>query len=112
MKIEIPEINMQKGSQTKVESDSDSDPDYLDYLKQTQAKKKRRRMPRSQKILMGLKAQQVKIIFQPQKMKLTTLKSHTKEIMEKILKKVLETILRKILMRSLEKTTMRTLRRI
>ena len=29
---ELPEINMQKGSRTKVASDSDSDPDYLDYL--------------------------------------------------------------------------------
>ena len=40
---ELPEINMQKGSRTKVESDSDSDPDsdpeYLDYLKEIQAKK-------------------------------------------------------------------------
>ena len=33
---ELPEINMQKGSRTKVESDSDSDLDYSDYLKQTQ----------------------------------------------------------------------------
>ena len=74
---------MQKGSRTKVESDSDSDPDYLDYLKQTQARKKR--MPGSQKILMDLKAKKVKIIFQPQEMKSTTLKSHTKEIMEKIM---------------------------
>ena len=39
---ELPEINMQKGSRTKVESDSDSDPDYLDYLKQTQAKNKKK----------------------------------------------------------------------
>ena len=58
---------MQKGSRTKLESDSDSDPDYLDYLKQTQAKK-RRRMPRSHKILMNFKVKKVKIIFQAQKM--------------------------------------------
>ena len=36
---------MQKGSRTKVKSDSDSDPDsdpeYLDYLKEIQAKNKR-----------------------------------------------------------------------
>ena len=36
---------MQKGSRTKGESDSDSDPDsdpeYLDYLKEIQAKNKR-----------------------------------------------------------------------
>ena len=40
---------MQKGSQTKVQSDSDSnpdsdpesDPEYLDYLKEIQAKNKR-----------------------------------------------------------------------
>ena len=41
---ELPEINMQKGSRTKVESDSDSDPhfdpEYLDYLKEIQAKNK------------------------------------------------------------------------
>ena len=40
---ELPEINMQKESQTKVESDSDSDHDYLDYLNQTQAKNKKRK---------------------------------------------------------------------
>ena len=46
---ELPEINMQKGSRTKVESDSDSDPDYLDYLKQTQAKNKKKnaKMPKN-----------------------------------------------------------------
>ena len=60
---------MQKGSRTKVGSDSDSDADYLDYLKQTQAKTKRKRMPRSQKILMDLKAKKLKIIFQLLKMK-------------------------------------------
>ena len=42
---ELPEINMQKGSRTKVKSDFDSDPDsdpeYLDYLKEIQAKNKR-----------------------------------------------------------------------
>ena len=37
---ELPEINMQKGSRTKVESDSDSDPDYLNYLKQLKQKQK------------------------------------------------------------------------
>ena len=40
---ELPEINMQKGSRTKVESDSDFDPDYLDYLKQTQAKNEKKK---------------------------------------------------------------------
>ena len=40
---ELPEINMQKGSGTKVESDSDSGPDYLDYLRQTQAKNKKKK---------------------------------------------------------------------
>ena len=29
---------MQKGSRTKIESDSDSDPDYLDYLKLSYAR--------------------------------------------------------------------------
>ena len=42
---ELTEINMQKGTRTKVKSDSDSDPDsdpeYLDYLKEIQAKNKR-----------------------------------------------------------------------
>ena len=37
---ELPEINMQKGSRTKVESDPDSDPEYLDYLEEIQAKKR------------------------------------------------------------------------
>ena len=41
-KDELPEINMQKGSRRKVESDSDSDPHYSDYLKQTQAKNKKK----------------------------------------------------------------------
>ena len=44
-KNELPEINMEKGSRTKVKSDSDtvsdSDPKYLDYLKEIQAKNKR-----------------------------------------------------------------------
>ena len=40
---------MQKESRTKVESDSDSDPDYLNYMKQTQAKikKKNAKKPKS-----------------------------------------------------------------
>ena len=48
---ELPEINMQKGSRTKVESDSDSDPDYLDYLKQTQAKNKKKKNTKKPKII-------------------------------------------------------------
>ena len=67
---ELPEINMQKGSRTKVESDSNSDPDYLDYLKQTQAKNKKKnaKKPKNNN---GLKEKKVKIIFQPQKMNST-----------------------------------------
>ena len=42
-KDELPEINMQKGSRTKVESDPDSDTDYSDYLKQTQSKYKKKK---------------------------------------------------------------------
>ena len=42
-KDELPEINMQKGSRTKVESDSDSDVDYSDHLKQTQAKNRKKK---------------------------------------------------------------------
>ena len=130
---ELPEINMQKGSRTKVESDSDSDLDYSDYLKQTQAKKtEKRRMPRSQEILMDLKAKKVKIIFQPQKMKSMTLKPHTKEMMKKIInqnskrilkmilnkisrrilnrifKEILKTIMRQIFKKSLKKTKKKT----
>ena len=39
---ELPEINMQKESRTKEESDSDTHPDYLDHLKQSQAKNKKK----------------------------------------------------------------------
>ena len=49
-------------------------------------------MPRSQRILMNSKAKKVKIIFQPQKMKSTPLKPHTKEIMKKIMMKILKKI--------------------
>ena len=65
---ELTKINIQKGSRTKVESDSETGPDHLDFLKQSQAKK-RKRMPRIQKILMNLEAKKVKIIFQLLKMK-------------------------------------------
>ena len=40
---ELPEIYMQKASGTKVESDSDSDLDYLDYMKLTQANNKKKK---------------------------------------------------------------------
>ena len=66
-------------------------------MKQTQARNRKKRMPRSQKILMNLKAKEVRIIFQPQKMKSTTLKPHTKEIMEEIIKKIWKRILKMIL---------------
>ena len=39
---ELPERNMQQGSRKEVESDSDSDLDYSDYLKQTQAKNRKK----------------------------------------------------------------------
>ena len=42
-KDELPEINMQIGSRTKVELDFNSDPDYWDYLKQTQAKNRKKK---------------------------------------------------------------------
>ena len=96
---------MENGNRTKVESDSDADPDYSDHLKQTQAKnKKKRSMPRIQKILMNLKAKKVQIIFQPKKMKSTTLRPHTKKIWKRILKR----ILKKISKRGLKKTMKRT----
>ena len=41
---------MQKESRTKVESDSDSDPDYLDYSKQTQAKNKKKNAKKPENI--------------------------------------------------------------
>ena len=47
---ELPEINVQKESLTKVESDSDSYPDYLDYLKQTQAENKKKNAKRPKNI--------------------------------------------------------------
>ena len=63
-----------------------------------------RRIPKSEKISLNLKAKKVKIIFQPEKLKSTTLKSHTKEIMKKIMKK----IWKRILKRSLKKTMQQT----
>ena len=45
-------------------------------------------MLRSRKISLNLKAKKVKIIFQIQRIKLTTLKQHTKEIMDKITRKI------------------------
>ena len=41
---------MQKGSRTKVESDSDSGPDHLDHLKQTQAKDKKKNAKKQKNI--------------------------------------------------------------
>ena len=41
IKNERQEINMKKPSQIELGSDSDSDPEYLDYLKEIPAKKKK-----------------------------------------------------------------------
>ena len=60
---ELPEIYTQKGNRTKVESDSDSDPDYSYYLKQTQAKNRKKKNTKKQKILLNLKAKKVIINF-------------------------------------------------
>ena len=66
-KKELPEINMQKGSRTKVESDSDSDPDshpeYLDYLKEIQAKNKREKNGKKPKQFIISQEEEGKIIF-------------------------------------------------
>ena len=53
---------MQKGSRTKVESDSDSDPDYLDYLKQTQAKDKKKNT-KKQKNINGFESEESENYF-------------------------------------------------
>ena len=73
---------------------------------------KERRMPISQKILLNLKATKVKIIFQPQKMKSTTLKPHTKKIMEKIMKKIWKRILKKISKRISNRILKKMLRKL
>ena len=109
---ELPERNMQKGSRTKVESDSDSDFDISDYLKQTQARNRKTRMPRRQKILMNLKVKKVKIVFQLQKMKSTKLKPHTKEIMKEIMKEILKKVLKMILKKILKRISNRILKTI
>ena len=60
---ELPEINMQKASRTKVESDSDSDPDYLDHLKQTQAKNKKMKNAKKPKNINGFKSEESENYF-------------------------------------------------
>ena len=101
---EPPEIYAQKRNRTKVESDSHSDYDYVDYLKQTRAGSRKRKIPKSRKILLNLQAKKVKIIFQPQKMKSTALKPQTKKIMEKITKKILKRTVKKTMKRTCYQT--------
>ena len=60
---ELPEINMQKGSRTKVESDSDSDPDYSDYLKQTQAKNRKKKNAKKPKNINGFESEESENYF-------------------------------------------------
>ena len=45
----LPEIYAQKSSRTKVESDSDSDPDYSDYLKKSKAKNRKKECQEAKK---------------------------------------------------------------
>ena len=47
---ELPEIYTKKPSQVELVSDSDSDPEYLDYLKEIQAKNKTSSRGRKQKL--------------------------------------------------------------
>ena len=123
---------IQRRSQTKLESRSDSDPDYLDYLKQTEERNRKVKNAKKPKEITKPESKKSKIIFQPQKIKSTTLNAHKKKIMEKmtkkiterilkiilkkipnrisnrILKKILKTILRKIMKGSLKKTMQKT----
>ena len=54
---------MQKGSRTKVESDSDSDTDYLDYLKQTQARSRRKKNAKKAKNINDLENEEIDNYF-------------------------------------------------
>ena len=74
----FPEINTQQRSRTKVESDSDSDSDYSDYLKQTQARNRKKKIAKKPKNINEFESEERRTIFQPQKTKSTSLKTHTK----------------------------------
>ena len=60
---ELPETNMRKGSRIKVESDSDSYPDYLNYLKQTQAKNKMKKNAKKPKNINGFESEENESYF-------------------------------------------------
>ena len=60
---ELPGINIQKGNRIKVESDSDSDPDYLDYLKQTQVKNKKKKNAKKPKNINGFESEESENYF-------------------------------------------------
>ena len=62
-KDKLPKINSQKGSRTKVESGSDSDPDYSDYLKQTQARSRRKKNAKKAKNINDLENEEIDNYF-------------------------------------------------
>ena len=57
------EICAQKSSQTKVESDSDFDPDYSDYLKQNQAKNRKKKNAKKPKNINELESEESENYF-------------------------------------------------
>ena len=63
MKMNYHKIYTQKGNQTKIESDSDSDPDYLDYLKQTQAKYRKEKNIKKKKIITEFESEECENYF-------------------------------------------------
>ena len=60
---ELPEINLQKGNRTKVESDSDSDLDYSDFSKQTQVKNKKKKNAKKPKNINGFESERSENYF-------------------------------------------------
>ena len=54
----LPEIYAQKSSRTKVDSDSVYDPDYSDYLEQTQAKNRKKKNIKKPKIITELQSEE------------------------------------------------------
>ena len=62
-KYESPEIYTKKRSRTKVESGSDSDPDYSDYLKQTHARSRRKKNSKKRKNITELESEKGKNYF-------------------------------------------------
>ena len=128
----LPEIYTQKGSRTKVESDSESDPDYLDYLKKTQAKNKRKNNAKKPKNINEFESEESENYFLTSEDEINNIETthegndgenyeenleenfedHLEDNFEKYfeqnLMKILKTILRKMLKKSLMKTKKKT----